>query len=531
MNRPVKGNRGEHWDMRISSDGAIENRAMRMPSATLAAIFVILFGVIALRVAAETEPNDTFATANQITPGSYTGDLGVADVDDYYTFDLASNGQRVFVNVTVPGALTVNVFLYNQSHVEVGSVLGMVGGRAQIDYTLALAQTVYARIQWVSGAGTYSMEVGTPGQNDADSGGDAGNAFQTATQARQGTYARCLVKDEDNRDYYWVNLGVTSTVYVNVTVPAALTINLYLYDENQNVVDSDLGMAGGTARVSHDFTTAPMIFFFVEMVSGWGGYTLELSVPGVDSTPPTITHTPVSTGSVGVAITITATVTDNVMVDEVELNYTNVTGANQKVTMTKSGDTYSSDIPAQASAGIVTYQIEARDTSDNKKETAEFSITILVDTTPPTITHTPITSAHAGDAISISATITDNIGVQSATLFYRKKGESTYVSLPMGKSGDMYTAAIPSSAVTTVGVQYYISATDGANTAMAPQTNPTTAPYDVSVTEKAESASLLWLWIIVIIIVIIAVMLAAMMMRKKSKVPEAAPPPEEQRVP
>ncbi len=121
--------------------------------------------------------------------------------------------------------------------------------------------------------------------------------------------------------------------------------------------------------------------------------------------------------------------------------------------------------------------------------------------------------------------------MQSATLYYRKKGESAYVILAMSKSGDTYTAAIPASAVTTAGVQYYISATDGANAATAPAADPTTAPFQIAVTERAGAASQLWLWIIVAIVIIAIIALVAMMARKKPGAPETVPPPEEQQVP
>jgi len=108
-----------------------------------------------------------------------------------------------------------------------------------------------------------------------------------------------------------------------------------------------------------------------------------------------------------------------------------------------------------------------------------------VDTTPPTITHTPIVSAEEGKTITITATITDDVGITSATLCYRKTGDTSYTSIAMTKSGNTYTATISASAVTTLGVEYYISATDETNTATHPSTNPETSPHVITVTEEA----------------------------------------------
>jgi hypothetical protein len=106
----------------------------------------------------------------------------------------------------------------------------------------------------------------------------------------------------------------------------------------------------------------------------------------------------------------------------------------------------------------------------------------VADTTPPTITHTPITSGTAGQAITITTTITDNVDVVGVKLYYRITGEAIYSSIDMMKSGDIYTQEIMSSAVTTTGVEYYIGATDGPNSATHPSTDPTTSPHIITVT-------------------------------------------------
>ncbi|MBU4190428.1 MAG: hypothetical protein KJ886_05490 [Candidatus Thermoplasmatota archaeon] len=71
-----------------------------------------------------------------------------------------------------------------------------------------------------------------------------------------------------------------------------------------------------------------------------------------------------------------------------------------------------------------------------------------------------------------------------ASVFYRITGTTDYIEVAMSNpSGDNYSADIPASVVTTDGVDYYISATDGVNTATHPSTNPETSPHTITVTQ------------------------------------------------
>ncbi|MEE9341635.1 MAG: hypothetical protein V3V21_08280, partial [Thermoplasmata archaeon] len=249
----------------------------------------------------------------------------------------------------------------------------------------------------------------------------------------------------------------------------------------------------------------------------------------VDSDAPEIDHTPVTTANAGVTFNISATVTDNAAVDEVHFDYTDVGGAHHNETMILvTGDTYNYTIPAQSSAGTLEYFIWANDTSDNQNLTGSYTIDIqAADTTDPTITHTPVESATADKEVSIEATITDNVGVESATLYYRKQGDATYTSATMSVSGDTYTATIPASAVTTDGVEYYISATDGVNVATSPATNPTTSPHEIEVTEEAP-LDMMWIYLALAVIIIVVIIIAVVAASRRRGAPPEEPYEEEE---
>jgi hypothetical protein len=105
-----------------------------------------------------------------------------------------------------------------------------------------------------------------------------------------------------------------------------------------------------------------------------------------------------------------------------------------------------------------------------------------LDTIPPVIEHTPVTGGTALRPIEVTATITDNVEVTVATFYYRVGGDTAYTSFTMGQTGDVYTAEIPGSFVSAAGVEYYIEAADGVNTATHPAVDPEANPHVISVT-------------------------------------------------
>ena len=82
------------------------------------------------------------------------------------------------------------------------------------------------------------------------------------------------------------------------------------------------------------------------------------------------------------------------------------------------------------------------------------------DLAAPSIDHTPIEDGREpGLTVEVSADITDPSGVVSATLFYRPVG-GAFTSTPMMASGRTWSASVPAAAVTTAGVEYYLTADD-----------------------------------------------------------------------
>lgn len=112
----------------------------------------------------------------------------------------------------------------------------------------------------------------------------------------------------------------------------------------------------------------------------------------------------------------------------------------------------------------------------------------------PVITHTPQTAASANNGattgITLTATLTDGCSISSATLYYRKTGDTAYVNTPLSLSGGSYSATIPQALITdnTAGIDYYLEAKDSGNNA---STYPSTPPKKIG-TFKAFAFAAPW---------------------------------------
>ncbi len=85
----------------------------------------------------------------------------------------------------------------------------------------------------------------------------------------------------------------------------------------------------------------------------------------------------------------------------------------------------------------------------------------IPDIVAPTIIHEPVGhSVIEGDVLEISATITDNVGVRKAVLFFRQIGRQQYSRLEMDNvmGTDLYMARPP--VILPPGIEYYIQASD-----------------------------------------------------------------------
>ncbi|MCA1826322.1 MAG: hypothetical protein ABR567_17110 [Myxococcales bacterium] len=234
----------------------------------------------------------------------------------------------------------------------------------------------------------------------------------------------------------------------------------------------------------------------------------------VDSEPPTLTHTPVTTAKKGKPLTITAHATDasGVFGPVLYLRKKGMPAADyipMRMTPSRTGTPgdYSLEIPpALVSVDALEYYIEAWDNVGNgparygqpdapigikveeeKKvvvapPTPPTKVEIKPKGAPPAITHNAVTSATKGQPIEINARLGGDTGVQGATVMFRHVGEKDYKALPMGNiGGNDYTATVPAGMATS-DIEYYLEAFDkygnGPGRSGAPN-----VPYTIKVRE------------------------------------------------
>jgi hypothetical protein len=105
----------------------------------------------------------------------------------------------------------------------------------------------------------------------------------------------------------------------------------------------------------------------------------------------------------------------------------------------------------------------------------------------PDIYHTPVYTAKTGSNIIINATITDNLIINTATVYYRTVGETEWKMAVMNKLNDKYSAIIYAEEVSTEGIEYYIDAFDGISHTYR---GSEAEPYVITVQEALDDSAL-----------------------------------------
>ncbi|PKN57087.1 MAG: hypothetical protein CVU56_12675, partial [Deltaproteobacteria bacterium HGW-Deltaproteobacteria-14] len=306
-------------------------------------------------------------------------------------------------------------------------------------------------------------------------------------------------------------INVAVTVQADVRDPSGVASVTLLYRPIGAIVPKFVSLAKvGTSNIYQavipavDVTAAGVQYWFIatDGASEPNSSTAPVGAPDAaifdflvvgDPDPPVVTHIPITDGQPpGAAVTVTATITDATGVAGANLYFRPLGGTSfGAAPMAKiTGNTWTALIPAfiVASPGVQ-YYIEATDTSPipNTGNTPTGAPTTLWsfavgsgDTTPPIIAHTPVADDRpAGAAVALSASAADNKGVSSVTLYYRVTGDTAFSTLPLTPGGGTsWNGAVPATAVTTAGVDYYLVAADAAgNTAASPADAPATVHH------------------------------------------------------
>jgi hypothetical protein len=110
------------------------------------------------------------------------------------------------------------------------------------------------------------------------------------------------------------------------------------------------------------------------------------------------------------------------------------------------------------------------------------SIALNLDSTPPLIIHVPDTIANENEEKVISVIIKDDMNNIFGSLHYKQGGKETFNQIQLLKVNDStYQSIVPSSSISSRGLEYYLSASDGLSTSFDPTNEWKTSPHSIQV--------------------------------------------------
>jgi uncharacterized protein (TIGR03790 family) len=343
--------------------------------------------------------NGSVVTPN-IGPAGFTGAV-VVNGSGSVNYTAAQTGNGVyFLNCCGNG----NNAYYKFTGAAVGNIFN--AGQGQISFYL---KSRYSFAQRLANAATarYAFDV-------RDGGGS--HLFGFVTQATYG-YLEFSYTAGGAGSYYAVPAGTEDALFGNgvilqVTLSwGASGANLYLNNALVKSAPYTVPSPNWSAASNFDLGAYEYLTFGGYDVSddAINGFTVTGPAAGPDATAPVVTMTAPANGSFvnGGAVTVTANATDNVGVSAVQFK---VDGVNLGAPVTGTGPSYSvSWNTAGVSNGPHTLSAVASDAAGNA---ATSSISVTMDTTPPTVSVTaPANGATVGGTVAVSANATDSVGI------------------------------------------------------------------------------------------------------------------------
>ena len=176
------------------------------------------------------EPNQNFAQATPITPGTLNGTI--CD-DDYFALSAAVGALTVSLDFThAQGDL--DLFVYDSSQTMVRNSQSLADHES-VFFIVPTAGTYYIKVVGYSGAqNTYSLTTGT-GLCPPDDASEPNNSFATATPIRRQINGTAIVCDDD---YYAFNAVAGSSVSVTITFTNSVgDLDMSAFTPGQQLID------------------------------------------------------------------------------------------------------------------------------------------------------------------------------------------------------------------------------------------------------------------------------------------------------
>jgi hypothetical protein len=233
------------------------------------------------------EPNDTPATASAVSLPTSIASLTIHNTtdDDYFTFN-STGGQRIDIEITFSNAggdLDMGIYSGANASTLVGSSTSVTDDES---YTIlnSTAGPYYVYVFGYSGAdNTYNLTITqtTSGaQNDAGSGGDAGDNASASYSLTPGTHSTYTgwVDQTDVVDWYNISIPVGYNISANISFLTSNDFDLYLIDSNASTTYINTSWYSNPESVTSNGTNVggSWVYLAVNAYSGSGNYTMDI---------------------------------------------------------------------------------------------------------------------------------------------------------------------------------------------------------------------------------------------------------------
>jgi alkaline phosphatase len=258
---------------------------------------------------------------------------------------------------------------------------------------------------------------------------------------------------------------------------------------NFTVIGTDTGVPSGqnASIVWSGLSVGTQYEWFAEVTDSTGktreGAVWSFTATTNDATPPVISAV-ASSGITqsGATITCTTDEASNSMV-----RYGTTTDLGSEVSEPAMVTNHSVTLTGLTAETTYYYEVQSTDsannTATNNNDGQYFTFTTQApDTVPPVITNaTSNTSGTTGEPVTISATITDNVGVSGATVYYTPI-DGAETTVPMTEdAGNIWSAQVSVASDKVGTITYYITAQDAVPNIAR---DPSSGTYSITVTDN-----------------------------------------------
>ncbi|MCX6667347.1 MAG: PQQ-binding-like beta-propeller repeat protein [Euryarchaeota archaeon] len=231
-----------------------------------------------------------------------TGKLTSSDTQDWYFFSVCQ-GQNIVITMTPPSGYNYDLGLFDKDANEDAASTNSGSTPESITLTADYTGFWYMKIYRIDGEGQYSFTVTLVGQNDANTGNDAGDDFAGATiLSTTGDYFG-YVDMNDEEDWYKFNVNAGQGIHLTLemkTLSGLSDFDIYLYNPSGTMVyretgyyDDDLlypadvsGYWRAKVKIFPGYTDIPQPTEWQYWTYGSGAYKLKFNLEASATAPP-----------------------------------------------------------------------------------------------------------------------------------------------------------------------------------------------------------------------------------------------------